>query len=597
MIYTIETLQQAYQTGEITPIQLFDQLFEAIAKDHDYNAWISLLNKEQIAAFIDALGPAPAPHQPLWGIPFAVKDNLDLKDLPTTAGCPEYQFMPKTHAHVVQKLIDAGAIPVGKTNMDQFATGLNGTRSPYGICKNAKYKELISGGSSSGSAVSVALGHVVFSLGTDTAGSGRVPAALNGLVGLKPTRGLLSNSGLVPACQSLDSISIFAHTVADAACVLAIAQGEDQSDPYSRPNPYHNHPRYQGLPKNVSDIKLGIIPEAQLAFFGDNDYQNAYQTALDNLRQQGFSLIEIDYQCFNEAALLLYEGPWVAERYVAIESMITSKPEAIEPTVRQIIQGGAELKASDAFKAQYRLESLKKRCYQQLERVDAMLTPTIGKAYRIDELLAEPIQANSNLGYYTNFMNLLDLSAIAIPAGKTEHEVPFGITLCSFAFHDQRLIALANQLNQDSSPDMVSADNKTIPVVVCGAHLEGMPLNWQLKDRGATLIKTCQTQPCYRLYLLNDPPPLLRPALVKQRHGEKGIAVEVEVWAVPTENFGSFVTEIPAPLGIGKVLLDDGSSISGFICDDYGLEGATDISKFGTWRRFIASRKEKSKKA
>lgn len=591
MNLTLSALQQSYRDKVLTPKQVINYILSASGATKDYNAWIYQLSIEELTPYLNALGDSPSPDKPLWGIPFAIKDNIDLANIATTAACPEFSYTAAEHADVVQKLIDAGAIPIGKTNMDQFATGLNGTRSPYGICKNSINPDYISGGSSSGSAIAVALNLVSFSLGTDTAGSGRVPAALNNLIGLKPTKGLLSNKGLVPACLSLDSISIFANTVEDAQMVFSQAQGENTELGYSRENPYHNHSRYFGLSSDT--LTFGIIPEEQLKFFGDTAYQQAYQLYLETLKNAGIQLKTIDYQPFDEAALLLYEGPWVTERYIAIEEIIEHHPEAVEPTVRSIIQGGKTPLASDLFKAQYRLEDLKKQCYQQLKDIDCLLTPTIGKAFTIKELVENPISANSDLGYYTNFMNLLDLSAIALPANQADSGMPFGITLASFAYHDQKLLSIAKcleTLEQPSLPFGLDSNNKTIEVAVCGAHLEGMPLNWQLKDRGATLVKQSYTTADHRFYLLNDKPPLLRPALVKQRQGEAGESILVEIWAVPTEYFGSFVAEIPKPLGIGKVSLIDGSEVSGFICDDYGLEGATDITHHKSWHSFIKHR-------
>jgi allophanate hydrolase len=533
---------------------------------------------------------------PLWGIPFAIKDNIDLAGISTTAGCPDFAYTPSVSAAVVQNLVDAGAIPIGKTNLDQFATGLNGTRSPFGACRNSFDEQYISGGSSSGSAVSVALGMATFSLGTDTAGSGRVPACFNNLVGVKPTLGLLSATGLVPACRSLDTISIFAYNTDDANTVLASAEAFDERDGYSRENPFSNQSRQYGL--RDSSLKVGIIPEDQLQFFGDEAYQRAYQKTLQALQKEGFDCVEIDYQPFNEAAKLLYEGPWVTERYLATQPLIDEKPEAIFPVVRDIVAPGKEPKATELFKAQYRLKELRIQCVAQLQQVDCLLTPTAGRFFTIEEMLAEPILCNSQLGYYTNFMNLLDFSAVSVPTAFTEAGLPFGITLVADAFSDRQLLSIANRIQQKFNLPMGAlnisqlshaknnvVNTNTIEVLVCGAHLNGLPLNWQLTERGAVLKSVTQTAAKYRMYALAGGPPY-RPGLIKD--DEAGAAIDVEIWSMPMDQFGSFVAAIPAPLGIGKVELDDGRLVSGFICEPYGIDGAEEITHLGGWRAYIA---------
>lgn len=605
-------LRAAYQAGSATPESVMQSIRERAADYADYNIWIHLLSEAEQAVWLDELKNKDIDSHPLWGIPFAIKDNIDLAGIPTTAGCEEFAYTPTASAQVVQQLIDAGAIPVGKTNLDQFATGLNGTRSPIGPCHNAFDFDYVSGGSSAGSAVSVALGLASFSLGTDTAGSGRIPACFNNLVGVKPSIGLLSATGMLPACRSLDCMTIFAYNADDANIALAAAEGFDVKDGYSRQNPFNNQARHYGL--RTGPLKVGIIPPHQLKFFGDADYEKAYLSTLEALKGQGFEFQEIDYAPFDEIALLLYEGPWVSERYIATQPLIDENPDAIFPVVRQIIEPGGKPPATALFKAQYRINDLKQYCLAQLAEVDCLLTPTAGRHFTIAEMLAEPIKHNSELGYYTNFMNLIDLAAVAVPTqiiekgeeikveGKAEgksKDRPFGITLVGPTFSDRMLLSIANRIQQamplpkgamafSATPENHTpvGDNSTIDVMVCGAHLQGQPLNWQLIERGATLKSATTTAPVYRMYALAGGPPY-RPGLMLDE--SNGAAIEVEIWSVPTENFGSFVAGIPAPLGIGKVKLADGSLVTGFICEAYGIEGAEEITHLKGWRAYLAT--------
>lgn len=598
---SIQALRDGYLSGRLTPRKLMADIRERAGELLEHNIWIHLLTAQEQEAYVQALEEKDIESSPLWGIPFAIKDNIDLAGIPTTAACKEFAYTPNETAVVVQQLIDAGAIPVGKTNMDQFATGLNGTRSPWGACKNAFNKDYISGGSSAGSAVAVALGLATFSLGTDTAGSGRVPACFNNLIGLKPSRGLLSATGLVPACQSLDCMTVFAFNTDDANAILAVAEGFDAQDEYSRHNPYSNQSRhygeYSGANVGVA-LKVGIIPKDQLDFFGDATYESAYDNTLNLLQANGAELIEIDYAPFEEAAKLLYEGPWVAERYIATLPLIKENPAAMFPVVRDIIEPGGKLLATDLFKAQYRLNALKKICDEQISQFDCLLTPTAGTCFTIDEMLEQPIARNSQLGRYTNFMNLLDYASIAVPTQITEKSLPFGITLVSTAFSDRALLSMARRIHKLAEltqgvsaipteyPEIKSVtDSKMIDVLVCGAHLQGQPLNWQLTERGATLKSVTQTAPAYKMYALAGGPPK-KPGLIYDT--ENGAAIDVEIWTMPAEQFGTFVSNIPSPLGIGKVKLGDNSYVSGFICEPCGLEGAEDITHFGGWLPYIA---------
>ncbi|MEW8348158.1 MAG: allophanate hydrolase [Candidatus Thiodiazotropha taylori] len=592
---TISALRSAYLGGSLTPEQVMGTIRKRASEYEDHNIWIHLLSEAEQALYLDRLQQLEIEQHPLWGIPFAIKDNIDLNEIPTTAACIEFAYTPTSSATVVERLIAAGAIPVGKTNLDQFATGLNGTRSPWGACRNAFEPDYISGGSSSGSAVSVALGLASFSLGTDTAGSGRVPACFNNLIGLKPSRGLLSTKGLVPACRSLDCITVFACDTDDANLVLSVAEAYDADDEYSRNNPFQNQQRHYG--ERQGPLKIGVIPDQQLNFFGDQAYQQAYYDTLRQLETDGIEFVEVDYQPFAEAARLLYEGPWVAERYLATQPLIDDNPQALYPVVREIIEPGKSLQASSLFEAQYRLSGLKAICDRQLAAVDCLLTPTAGTCFTIEQMLEEPILRNSQLGYYTNFMNLLDLASVAVPTQMTASGLPFGITLVGDAFTDRALLSIAKRIHRQfelklgaSQYELQSAsqpavgDHSEIDVVVCGAHLQGLPLNWQLTERGATLKAKTETAPIYRMYALPGGPPA-RPGLILDEAA--GEAIEVEVWSMPQSQFGSFVAAIPSPLGIGKLQLADGSEASGFICEPYAISKAEEITGYGGWKAYL----------
>ena len=582
-------LARHYSRGGFTPLELASLILEAIEQDGRAEMsnpiWIHVLTLDQIEKYTNLLVDMDPDQLPLYGVPFAIKDNIDLADIPTTAACADFSYTPAKSAFVVEQLIRAGAIPIGKTNMDQFATGLVGTRSPepWGACHNAFNKDYIAGGSSSGSALAVAKGRVSFSLGTDTAGSGRVPASLNGIIGLKPSRGLLSTSGVVPACRSLDCVSIFARAIEDANTIFDIAARFDPDDPYARENSYANSKRYFGPP--VKTVRLGVPDSSQLDFFGNLEAENLFGQAIQKLAEQDVELVAIDFSPFAEAAKLLYEGPWVAERYLAVRELIDSKPESLLPVINQIVSPGKHITAAQVFSAQYRLMELKRQAEAELEKADAIVTPTNGTIYTLEEIEAEAIQLNSNLGYYTNFMNLLDCAAVAVPASFYANGVGFGVTLFHQALSDKRLLSIATLLHCDvENLRMSKSPYRRIPIVVCGAHMEGLPLNWQLVERGAVLESKTRTSGRYRLYALVGGPPN-RPGLKRDENAGEKIAVEV--WSVPLENVGSLVAEIPPPLGIGKLELEDGTWESGFICEPCGLETATDITETGSWRNYL----------
>jgi allophanate hydrolase len=619
-------LAAAYRQRRLSPLELIQDL--QTRRRRAEAVWITLTPEERLLGMAQALMARDPQSLPLYGVPFAIKDNIDLAGVTTTAACPDFAYVPPESAHVVERLIAAGALPIGKTNLDQFATGLVGMRSPYGICRNPFDPDYITGGSSSGSALAVAVGMVSFALGTDTAGSGRVPAAFNNLVGLKPTVGRLSPRGMLPACRTLDTMSILALTSEDATRVCRIAEDYDAQAPYSSRPPISQGAHFAG--RTGRPFRFGLPRDGQLQFFGDLAYEALFHRAAAQLERLGGERVPIDFAPFQSAAELLYGGPWVAERFIVAESLLSRRPSALHPVTRQIIEGGARPSAADAFRAQYELRRLRRETETTWERIDVLLTPTAPMHPRIAEVEADPIRVNTRLGYYTNFVNLLDLAAVAVPAGFTTAGLPFGVTLIGPAWSDYALLELAARLHRSqpaqlgamrltlpeepgfdwqtapaAGPDVivtteaavaaeaavareaaVSARATGIAVAVCGAHLLGLPLNHQLTERGAVLVESTRTAPVYRLFALAGGPPR-RPGL--QRVPEAGAPIDVEIWTVPSTAFGSFVAGIPAPLGIGKVLLADGREVCGFICEGCALEGAQDITRFGGWRAYLAS--------
>jgi len=586
---SIGHLLAAYRNGTLTPGAVLDRIREQAQVCRDGNIWIQLLNEAETAPYLEALAKREPGDLPLYGIPFAIKDNIDLAGTPTTAACAEFAYTPADSAYVVERLIAAGAVPVGKTNLDQFATGLVGTRSPWGAVCNAFDPHYIAGGSSSGSAVAVAKGLASFALGTDTAGSGRVPAAFNNLVGVKPTRGLLGTSGVVPACRSLDCVSVFTLDSNDAAAVMAVAASCDPRDPYAR--------EARPGPTARERFRFGSPRAEQLEFFGDDAAARLFRQTIDRLCELGGEPVEIDLNPFLETARLLYQGPWIAERYAAVEDFIENHGEAMLPVTRQIIAAGRSLGAVEAFRGLHRLQALRRTADEILRTVDFAVTPTAATIYTIDAVNSDPVTLNSRLGHYTNFMNLLDCAAVAVPAGFRADGLPFGVTLFAPAFHDAALLAYAARLHHTGgltlgatgrpvpAPHDAATNNELIRLVVCGAHLQGLPLNHQLTERGARLIAATRTASRYRLYALAGGPPR-RPGLVRVTPG--GEAIEVEVWELPLNELGGFVAGIPAPLGIGTVELEDGAWLKGFICEPCALEDAIDITAFGGWRAWLA---------
>lgn len=592
----IASLQQAYRSGALHPRELIARLRARAANlNPEFRLFIRLLDETELEPYLAALEARSAQELPLYGIPFAIKDNIDLAGVPTTAACPAFAYTPQRSASVVERLIALGAIPLGKTNLDQFATGLNGTRSPWGACRNAVLAQYISGGSSAGSSLAVALGVASFALGTDTAGSGRVPAALNNLVGAKPTLGLVSTAGVVPACRTLDCVTYFTASAREASELLALTAARDPRDAYSRHNPSWNHGGSFGAPR---PFRFGVPRPADLEFFGCTEGPALFASAIRQLESIGGEALEINFSPFLQAARLLYEGPWVAERYAVAGELIERDPEAVLPVIRDVLASAPQASAVEAFRARYRLQELKARCDATLEGLECVLTPTIGRPVTLAEMQAEPVLRNSELGYYTNFMNLLDYAAVAVPSAFMANGLPWGITLFGRAFTDQYLLGIADAIQRhhdlplagNHAPMLAqppqAAGNDRLRLVVCGAHLEGLALNWQLTARGARLLERTVSSPHYRLYALTGGPPA-RPGMVRVASG--GRSIEVEVWELPASELGTFVAGIAAPLGLGKLELADGRRETGFICEPWGLEGARDISHFGGWREYLAS--------
>ncbi|WP_180183277.1 allophanate hydrolase [Acinetobacter sp. YH01020] len=573
-------------------IQLEDLYALVEQFDHADPAWISIASIEQLTAQIEALKQIEnATALPLFGVPIAVKDNIDVVGFASTAAFKLFTEIKIEDAFVVQRLKQAGAIIVGKTNLDQFATGLVGTRSPFGAVPNTFNSDFVSGGSSSGSGSVVARGLVPIALGTDTAGSGRIPAAFNNIVGLKPTKGRFSNTGLLPACKSLDCISIFALTVVDATAVSEVMEGFDVTDSYSRVNPATAPAKFS------AQLKLAI--PKQLEFFGDAQSADAFQQALIELKNLGAELTEIDFSAFSQLASQLYQGSWVAERTAAVADLLETSVQDFDPTVLEIIQKGQQYTAVDAYNAEYLKQELARDIQQTLAQFDALVVPSSPTIHTLAEMAESPIENNSHFGTYTNFTNLADLSAIAVPAGFRADGLPFGITFIAPAWHDTALADFAEKWQKHLKLPL-GAVAKTLPeansvmsapsaqhfrVAVVGAHLTGMPLNFQLTTRQAVHVETTTTSADYTLYALPGTVPP-KPGLARQEAGQKII---VELWDIPKARFGEFVAEIPTPLGMGNIELADGRWVKGFICEPYGLNGAKNISEFGGWRAYVQS--------
>ena len=592
MTETVAAIVAAHRAGILSPAQTVARSFARIRDHNDPAIFIRLRDEKEALAEAEGLTAKEGARLPLYGVPVAVKDNIDVAGLPTTAACPAFAYSPSLDATSVARLRAAGAIIIGKTNLDQFATGLVGVRSPYGIPINPMRGDLIPGGSSSGSAVAVSAGLVPLALGTDTAGSGRVPAMLNNIVGLKPSLGLVSTAGLVPACRTLDCVSVFSLTVDDAMTALIAMAGPDGADPFSRNRTMAAMTAFPKL------LRLGVPRNGQLIFFGDKASEKAYGDALKRWTALGADLVEFDLEPLYETARLLYEGPWVAERYLVIRNLLASSPDSIHPVTREITIAGARLSAADTFSALYRLQALRRIAERAFAHIDALVLPTAPTVYSTAQVLANPIELNSRLGTYTNFVNLLDLCGLALPAAIRSDDIPFGITLLAPAGHDAQLASIGRVFHADTKltigskklpqpplamvPAGLSGDE--IAIAVVGAHLSGMALNNELKALGGRLLEAASTAPDYKLYALDTSPP--KPGMLRVAAGT-GSSIELELWALSAASFGKFVAAIPPPLSIGTLRLADGRGVKGFIVEAADINGARDISAFGGWRAFV----------
>lgn len=632
---TLNWLRTGYEEGTVTPEAVAAEIVRRAETDAGMNVWIEPPSLEGMRPYLERLHYLDMESAPLWGIPFAVKDNIDLAGFRTTAGCAEFAYTPGEHASVVERLVAAGAIPVGKTNLDQFATGLVGTRSPYGETHNALRPELISGGSSSGSAVAVARGHAAFSLGTDTAGSGRVPAALNGLVGYKPSLGAWPVKGVVPACESLDCVTVFTHALEDALAVDAVARGVDGQDPWSRDVQRLSAERPAKL----------LLPKEEPGFYGPfaGAYRTAWEKAAGRLKRLGIEVEEADVQLFADAAAILYGGPWVAERWAGLSGFIESHPGAANPVTESILRSGAaaEYDGASVFKAMHKLQAYKLEACKLL-RGAVLAMPTCGGTWTREQVRREPYSTNSDMGRYTNHCNLLDLCAVAVPADPAEEGLPFGITLFALAENEHLIAGAAAAFLEGTLPANASADEQScapangpasmpadnpvdapvngpsyvqangpasmlkdepvdapadkpadahavaaliptdaaVTVAVCGLHMRGYPLEKQMLGLQARFIGEAKSALRYKLVKLPTSP--AKPGMIKQEQG--GASIELELWEMSAAAFGTFTSLIPAPLGIGKVELSDGREVSGFVCEAYAAAGAEDITAYGGWR-------------
>lgn len=563
---TLAKIRKEYESGSYSVRELWQQIHEKALELKPMNIWIHLLTEEEIEPYLTYIESHAREELPLWGIPFAIKDNIDLKGIPTTAGCAEYSYIPTENAYIVERLLQAGALPIGKTNMDQFATGLVGTRSPYGEVHNAYREEYISGGSSSGSAVAVAKGLAAFALGTDTAGSGRVPASLNHLVGWKPSLGAWSNRGVVPACESIDCVTVFTNTVEDAEFIDGILRAYDDKYRYSKPIPAVTE----------ENAKIVFLPEKEPVFYGDEaeNYRKKWQETVAYIRSRYPNVKTYDTKELSEAASILYDGPWVAERYAGLKEYLDEHADTLFPVTGEIICGAIKktLTAVDLFQAMHRLAEIKQKVHTLLED-SVLILPTNGGTFTRQQVDADPIATNSQMGLYTNHCNLLDLCAIDIPVGFADNNLPMGITLFTRSGKEGIVAKLGKEISE-------GMQKGSVELAVCGLHMQGYALDHQLVSLGAIYERTTTTTADYKLYELKTEP--VKPGLVKTVDG--GQQQEIEIWRIPQEKLGEFLGMIPSPLGLGKLTTAEGKDVIGFICEEYALAGARDITASGGWR-------------
>jgi allophanate hydrolase len=592
----IATLRRAYRDGTTAPDEVVAGAHAAVCEETDHGIWTHVRPVADLVAEAKRLREAHAgkPLPPLYGLPFAVKDNVDVAGLPTTAACPEFGYVPERSSPVVDRLIAGGAICLGKTNLDQFATGLVGVRSPYGVPPNAFDPRFVTGGSSSGSAAALARGQVSFAIATDTAGSGRVPAAFNSLVGLKPSRGLFSLRGVVPACRSLDCLTLLTFTAGEAAEIAAACTGFDAEDPYSR----RDADRFSWAPRRIGRPRLGVPRDADLEPC-DAATRERFDAARAVLEGLGAEIVPVDMAPFFEAGALLYDGPWIAERLSGLEAFVRDQTVAILPVIRAILKGGADRRGVDVFRSQHRLAALRRTVDAGWAKIDALAVPTAPLLPRIDEVEADPIGLNARLGKYTTFANLLDLAGVAVPGGVRSDGLPWGISLLGPWGSDPVLLDLAAAFEArvgaplgatgwPAPPPLqreAEAGSKRLKIAVVGAHLAGMPLNHQLTDLGGVLEATTRTAAAYRLYALRGTVPP-KPGLVRD---PAGVKIALEVWSIPTDAVGAFLSGVRSPLAIGSVELESGTFVHGFLCETHALAGAEDISGFGGWRAYVAA--------
>lgn len=552
---TIGWIKQAYAKQVLTPKELIEEMIKRAKTQEEKNIWIVPPTEEAIQPYLDAL-PKEREQYPLWGIPFAIKDNIDLAGVPTTAACPDFSYIPKENATVVEKLIKAGAIPIGKTNLDQFATGLVGTRSPYGEVHNAYQPEMISGGSSSGSAVSVALGLAAFALGTDTAGSGRVPAMLNTLVGWKPPVGSWSSKGVVPACASLDCVTVFAKKMEDVELVNSIAKGFDAECCWSKTF----QEKGKTLPKKV------YIPKEEPEFYGDfkEIYRQKWNACIKRIKGLGILVEELDMNMFQKAALILYEGAYVAERWEDLKEFVEANPGKTFPVTETILRSGEkkENTAAKLFGDLHQLQQYKAKARLLLED-SVMIMPTAGGSFTREQVRRDPIETNSKMGLYTNHCNLLDLTAIAVPENSSDRTYPFGITIFGRSDSENLVLAFGEAFLASES----------IQLAVCGLHKKGYPLEYQLTELGAEWLGTAKTAKGYHLYELDTEPK--KPGMVYQGDGETSI--EVELYDIPKQKLGYFMELVKKPLYLGDIELEDKRTVKGFLCEAAAIVGAREI--------------------
>lgn len=591
--FDIAALHAAY-AGGLAPEAVMAEALRRVSAAEDPAIFLALRPEAELMAEARALPPFDPEAHPLWGVPFAVKDNIDVGGLPTTAACPAFAYQPERDAFVVARLRVAGAIVLGKTNLDQFATGLVGVRSPYGGPLNAIDPAIVPGGSSSGSAVAVARGIVSFALGTDTAGSGRVPAALNNIVGLKPSLGALSATGVVPACRTLDTISIFALTVPDAWTTFRVACSPDAADAFSRRLPAPP----LSLPPPVFTV---AVPDAgSREFFGDAAQAASFEVSLARLEDLGGQILEIDFAPFYDVARMLYDGAWVAERMTVVEELMRRNPSALHPVTARIIGAADTLSAADAFRGIYRLAHLRRQAEALMAEADLLCVPTIPTFYGVADLEVDPVGPNSRLGTYTNFVNLMDMCGIAVPTGPRSDGRPGSTTILARSGQDALAAGLARALQAAAKAPM-GATGQPLPaaalppatplpgeiaVALVGAHMAGLLLNPQITGLGGRFLEATETASCYRLFALADGPPA-RPGLL--RVAADGAPIAVELWSLPAESIGALLAQIPSPLGLGRVCLVDGRNVVGFLAEAAGLDDAEDITGYGGWRAYLSA--------